>query len=149
MKTILAFLFFITCIACNKPPYQCDIFPDQSIEIKFLNQQGQNIIAVPNASYLIDSIKVLKFKNSFNIHNASVQKGLLNPENIKLYFYTPETKSFIYYNQQTASDTLEINWVIKAVNCERGGSMEYNAVDAVKFNSILIEPVDGVYTFIK
>jgi len=147
-KFLIVYLV-LSSISCNKPPYICDAYPGQSIEIKFINQQGQNLIFGLTAQYRIDSIRFLSQKNNFNILNASSQKGFIDSNNIIFHFYTPESKSYIYYNQQTPLDSLEIKWVVKTTKCERGGSLEYNSMDSVKFNNVFIKPVNGVYTFVK
>ncbi|MEJ7823736.1 MAG: hypothetical protein WKF85_15545 [Chitinophagaceae bacterium] len=149
LKYLLLIIYLTFSISCNKPPYQCDSFPNQSIEIKIINQQGQNLFFGANSRYLIDSIRVLTQQNNFGVHNASVQKGFIDSNNLLFHFYTPEAKSYIYYNNQTSHDSLEINWVIKITKCERGGTLEYNAVESVKFNSFFINSINGVYTFIK
>ncbi len=143
-------IIYLTCsISCNKPPYHCDSFPNQSIEIKIINQLGQNLIFGANSRYRIDSIRVLNQQNNFGVHNASVQKGFIDSNNLVFHFYTAASKSYIYYNNQTSHDSLEIKWIIKSTKCERGGTLKYNEVESVKFNNIFINSINGVYTFIK
>ena len=149
-KILLVFLIFLFQISsCVKPPYICYDYHCQSIEIKFINQQGQNLIFGPAAQYRLDSIRMLNQINNYNTYNASFQRGFVDSNNIIFHFYTPESKSYIYFNQQTKSDSLEIKWIVKTAKCERGGSLEYNAVDSVKFNNTFIKPANGVYTFVK
>ena len=135
-------------ISCNKPPCKCDFVPHQFIEVKFINQQEQNLIFGPTALYRIDSIQVLKEKNSFNINNASLRKGFLDSNNVEFDFYIPAGKSYIYYNQQTKQDSLEIKWSTKTGKCCEN-LQEYAVVDSVKFNNVFIKPVNAVYYFVK
>src|ERR1035437_4038135 len=107
---LLMIYIILSGISCKKPPCECDFFPNQSIEIKFINQQEQNLIFGPTALYRIDSIQVLKQKNNFNINNASVRKGFIDSNNVEFDFHIPSEKSYIYYTQQTQQDSLEIKW---------------------------------------
>ena len=137
-------------ISCSKPPCACDFDSgsNQSIEIKFINQQEQNLISGSAALYRIDSIRVLNKKNNFNINNASVRKGFIDSNNVRLDFYILTKKSYIYYNQQTQQDSLEIKWLAKTGKC-RGSVQKYNVPDSVRFNNALIKPVNGIYFFVK
>jgi hypothetical protein len=149
LYSILLLLLVANFISCNKPPYYCDTFGDHSIEIKFLNQQGQNLIFGSNRQFQLDSIRLLNQINNYTSYNASHQRGFVDSNNVIFHFYVPESKSYIYYNQQTPMDSLEIKWVTKTAKCDRGGSLEVNVVDSVKFNNALIKPVNGVYSFVK
>ena len=135
-------------ISCDKPPCECDFVPDQSIEIKFINQQEQNLIFGPMALYRMDSLRVLKQKNNFNIINASLRKGFIDSNDVKFDFHIPVEKSYIYYNQQTQQDSLEIKWLTKKGKC-CGNVQEYSVIDSVKFNNTFISPTNGIYYFVK
>ncbi|MEP6947750.1 MAG: hypothetical protein ABI863_00685 [Ginsengibacter sp.] len=146
-KLLLIYLILVG-FSCNKPPCECDFVPNQSIEIKFINQQEQNLIFGAAAIYRIDSIRILNQKNNFNINNASLQKGFINSNDVKFDFYIPAAKSYIYYNQQTQQDSLEIKWLKKSGKC-CGNLQEYRVADSVKFNNTFIKAVDGIYYFVK
>jgi hypothetical protein len=145
---LLMIYIILSGISCNKPPCTCDFVPRQFIEIKFINQQGQNLIFGPTALYRIDSVRVLNLKNNFNINNASVRKGVIDSNNVEFDFYITAEKSYIYYNQQTKQDSLEIKWLTKTGKCCEN-PQEYTIVDSVKFNNISIKPINGVYYFAK
>ena len=144
---LLACFIIINCTSCIKPPCVCDFAAHQFIEIKFINQQGQNLIFGPAALYQIDSIQVLKKENNFNINNASVRKGIIDSNNVEFDFYVAAGKNYIYY-KQTQQDSLEIKWIVKTDKC-CGNNQEYNFIDSVKFNNVYIKDVNGVYTFVK
>ena len=135
-------------ISCNKPPCECDFIPANFIEFKVLNHQGQNLLFGSFALYLTDSIKILKEKNNFTVNNASVRKGLTDSTAIQLNFYVPESKSYIYYNHLTTQDSIEVKWLIKKGKC-CGNTQEYRVIDSVKFNTVLIKPIDGIYYFVQ
>lgn len=135
------------CASCIKPPCECDFGDEQFIEIKLVNQQGQNLLFGPLALYQIDSIQVLQEKNNFNISNASVRRGLIDSNNVRFDFHMPAVKSYIYY-KQIQEDSLEIKWIVKTGKCCRT-SQEYNFIDSVKFNNTTIKPLNGVYTLVK
>jgi hypothetical protein len=146
--SVLSIIFFCILIAsCNKPPCECDI-PSYPIEIKFVNQQGQNLMFGSFALYRIDSLQISKQYNNNDINNASVSKGLTDSTVVRLDFYVPETKSYIYYNDHTPQDSLEIKWLIKKGKC-CGNVEEYKVFDSVKFNAVLIKPINGQYYFVK
>ncbi len=151
MKCIVCrFLLVCTiagCASCIKPPCECDFVAEQFIEIKIVNQQGQNLVFGRFGIYQIDSIQVLQEKNNFNISNASVRRGLIDSNNVRFDFYIPAAKSYIYY-KQNQQDSLEIKWIVKTGKC-CGGSQEYNFIDSVKFNNTYIKPLNGSYTFVK
>ena len=135
-------------ISCNKPPCECDFIPADFIEFKVLNHQGQNLLFGPFALYLTDSIQILKEKNNLTVNNASVSKGLTDSTAIQLNFYVPEVKSYIYYNHLTPQDSIEVKWLIKKGKC-CGNIQEYRVIDSVKFNTMLIKPIDGIYYFVQ
>lgn len=153
MRRISWYKLWIACVVissvhCNKQPCICDFVPVQFIEVKFVNSQNQNIIFGQFAQYKIDSLHVLKQRSSFEISNASVIRGLIDSNNVRFDFYIPAGKSYLYYDQQSPQDSLDIKWLTKTGKC-CGGAESYNVVDSVKFNNILIKPVNGIYTFIK
>ena len=135
-------------ISCNKPPCECDFIHADFIEFKVLNHQGQNLLFGPFALYLTDSIQILKEKNNLTVNNASVSKGLTDSTAIQLNFYVPEVKSYIYYNHLTPQDSIEVKWLIKKGKC-CGNIQEYRVIDSVKFNTMLIKPIDGIYYFVQ
>jgi hypothetical protein len=143
---LLIIYIMLTCVSC-KQPCICDVAPGQSIEIKFINQQKENLIFGPTALYQIDSMQVLA-RTNFNTNNASIRKGAIDSNNVKFYFYIPAEKSYIYYNQQTQQDSIEIKWLTKAGTC-CGISQEYVVADSVKFNNVSIRPLNDVYYFVK
>jgi hypothetical protein len=144
---------FVICLvsivfSCNKPPCQCDFVPAQFIEIKFVDQQGQNLVFGTGAKYRLDTLRILNEKNNFNINNASVRRGIGDSTAVRLDFYTPAVKNFIYYNSQTPQDSLIIKWLVKTGKC-CGHAEEYMIADSVKFNNDLITPINNVYYFVK
>jgi hypothetical protein len=145
---ILAIYFLFNLISCGKPPCKCDFTPVQFIEVAIVNDQGENLIFGPASLYKMDSIKVLKQKNNFDVNNSSVNKGAIDSTNLRLDFYQPEEKSYIYYNQQSSLDSIEIKWLFKKGKC-CDAEQEYYTVDSVKFNGVLIKPENGVYQLVK
>jgi hypothetical protein len=113
-----------------------------------VNQQGQNLIFGSSALYKIDSVLILNEHNNFNINNASVRKGLLDSTALRFDFHTAAVKSYIFYNQQTLEDSVEIKWLTKTGKCCEA-SQEYYTVDSVKFNNVFVKSVNGIYTFVK
>jgi hypothetical protein len=149
MKNLLfALLFFIILTSCDKPCNDCgDPNPTQFIKAKILNQQGQNLIFGSTALYHSDSIRLLKEKNNLSITNGSVSKNTKD-STLLLEFYNSEGKIYIYYNQQTPQDSLEIKYLFKSQRC-CGKLTTYSEIDSVKFNSIYNKPVNGVVHFVK
>ena len=145
---ILAIYFLFSFISCAKPPCKCDFTPAQFIEVTIVNHQGENLIFGPASLYQMDSIKILKEKNNPNVNNASVNKGTIDSTNLRLDFYVPEEKSYVYYNQQSSLDSIEIKWLAKTGKC-CDTEQEYYTVDSVKFNGVLIKPENGVYQLVK
>jgi hypothetical protein len=145
---LLMIYIILTGISCDKEPCNCDFVARQVTEIKFINQQGQNLIFGATALYHIDSIQVLNQKNNFKINNASVRKGVIDSNNVEFDFYVPAEKNYLYYNQQTQLDSLEIKWLTKTGKC-CGNLQEYAVVDSVKFNNVSVKPLNGVYYFVK
>lgn len=117
-------------VSCVKQPCLCDFDLGQYLEVKFINQQNQNLIFGPNAIFQIDSIQALYQKDIFNTNTASVKKGRIDLTNVEFDFYRPEEKT-LYINQQTTQDSLEIKWVTKTGKCCES-NQEYNAVDSSK-----------------
>ncbi len=134
--------------SCNKEPCECDFIEINYIEVKFINQQGQNLFFGTASLYNIDSLRILKEENNFNINNASVRKGFIDSTNLAFNFYVHEEKSYIYYNSHTKTDSLQIKWLMKTGKC-CGSSQNYYVVDSVKFNNVFVKPVNGVCTFVK
>lgn len=153
MKLASLYILLIIClipviISCTKPICKCDFIPVNFIEFKLINKQGQNLLFGPSALYHTDSVQILKEKNNIYINNASVRKGLTDSTAMQLNFYVPEAKSYIYYNYHTPQDSIEIKWVIKKGKC-CGNLQEYRVIDSVKFNTVLIKPIDGLYYFVQ
>lgn len=148
ISLLLAFCFLINAMSCGKPPCKCDFDQVQFLEVKFINQQGQNLVFGQTALFQLDSICVLKQKNNFDYHNASVRKGLIDSNNVRFDFYVREETSYIYYKQQVPQDSLNIKWLAKKGKC-CGSEQEYFVVDSVTFDGALIKPRNGVYYFIK
>lgn len=153
MKFASSYILWIIClipasISCTKPVCECDFIPVDFIEFKLINHQGQNLLIGSSALYLTDSIKISKEKNNIYIDNASVRKGLTDSTAIQLNFYVPEAKSYIYYNYHTPQDSIEIKWLIKKGKC-CGSFQEYKVIESVKFNTVLIKPIDGIYYFLQ
>lgn len=144
MASLIAFLFH----SCSKPPCRCDFDPVHSLETKIVNTQGQNLFLGPAAIYKIDSIRVLNSSNDLSINNASVRKGLSDTTALRFDFYVQATKSFIYYNQQTKPDSLEVDWVQKTGRC-CNNPQTYYTIDKVRFNGQIIQPQNGIYLFVK
>lgn len=134
--------------SCNKPPCECDYIAIDFIECKIVNQQGQNLIFGPSALYKIDSVQILNDYNNFNINNASVRKGLIDSTALRFDFHIAAVRSYIFYNHQSAEDSVEVKWLTKTGKC-CGASQEYYTIDSVKFNNIFIKPINGIYTFVK
>jgi hypothetical protein len=118
------------------------------LEIKIINQQGQNLLSGSNALYNADNLQILKQPDNLNINNASIRNGLIDTTAVRLDFYVEETKSYIYYNNQTPADSIEIKWLSKTGKC-CGAVQRYEDIDSVKFNNAFISPVNGVYHFVK
>jgi hypothetical protein len=153
MKYIFLYLLLIiyflqASISCSKPPCECNFIPADFIEIKIYNQQSQNLIFGPYAIYKSDSIQILKEKGNTSIDNASVQTGITDSTAIRLNFYLHETKNYIYYNDHTPPDSLEVIWLTKKGKC-CGNQEEYRVVDSVKFNNMPVKADKGVYYFVK
>jgi hypothetical protein len=106
------------------------------------------LIFGPGALYTIDSIEILNSYNDHFINNASVRKGLIDSSALRFDFYTPESRSFIYFNRQTKIDTLDLSWVEKTGRC-CGGPTTYRSIGEVRFNGLLVQPKSGVYSFVK
>ena len=134
--------------SCLKPPCECDFLPAQYIECRIVDQQGQNLVYGPNALYKFDSIQILKNHNEFSIHNASVNRLYKDSSFLRFDFYLPESRSFIYYNQQTKTDTLDIEWIEKTGKCCETPSTYYIA-GAVRLNNVLVPPTNGIHYFPK
>ena len=115
--------------------------------MKIVNNQGQNLIFGASALYNADSIRILEQKNNLSITNAFVTKQVADSTLI-FDFYKILRKSYIYYNQQTPRDSLEIKWITKIREC-CGEKNPYYEVDSVIFNNAFIKPVNGVCTFVK
>ena len=145
--------FFIVLItaclfSCLKPPCECDFAPRQYIECRLVNRQGQNLVFGPNAIYKFDSIQILKNDHDLSINNASVDRLYRDSSFLRFDFYVPESRSFIYFNQQTKTDTLDIEWIKKTGKC-CGAPSTYYITGEVKFNNVLIQPTNGIYYFLK
>jgi hypothetical protein len=149
-SVLQSFILYLTLcfISCNKPPCECDFTPVNFIQIQLVNQQGQNLLSGPSALYQVDSLKILNQPFNLDINNASVEKGVTDSTAVLINFYVYETKNYIYYNSQTPVDSIEINWVRKVGKCCET-PMNYELVDAVKFNNTLVNPVKGTYYFVK
>ena len=142
-KFYLSILFF----SCNKPPCETDI-PNLALEIKFVNQQGQNLVCGSFAQYQIDSLQISKYSGNNYTNNASVNRALTDTTAVRLDFYVKEEISYIYYNAHSTPDTLKIKWLTKTgKSC--GNNEEYKVVDSVIFNNVLVKPVNGLYYFVK
>lgn len=149
-KLILSLASLITILfhSCSKPPCHCDFDPVHSLESKIVNTQGQNLVLGSAAVYKIDSIRVLQSGNDLYINNASVRKGLADTTAVRFDFYIEAAKSYIYYNQQTTPDSLEVDWIQKTGRCCNNPETYYT-IDKVKFNNKIIQPQNGVYFFVK
>jgi hypothetical protein len=144
ITVILIFLFG----ACTKWPCIADFDSGTHIEIQFTDSQGKNLIFGPNALYNIDSIRVLEEKNNQDINNASVRKGLIDTNNVRLDFYIEAEKSYIYYNSNVTTDSLRIVYITKTGKvC--GHKEEYKDIDSVFFNNTFVKPLNNVYHFVK
>ncbi|HYO21601.1 MAG TPA: hypothetical protein VER36_04285 [Flavisolibacter sp.] len=100
------------------------------------------------ASFRLDSIKILKTLNNFSVHHASVQRSYKDTSAVELNFYLPEAKSFIYYNPQTLPDSLEIRWAPKKGKC-CGEPFTFYGIDEIKFNSTIVPPQNNIYILTK
>ncbi|MBL0355723.1 MAG: hypothetical protein IPP72_02020 [Chitinophagaceae bacterium] len=88
-------------------------------------------------------------KSDLDIHNGSVQSSLADSNAVVISFYYMNiTRGYIYYNMQTPEDSVEIRWVKKNGKC-CDKPVEYLVIDSVKFNNTLVNPVNGVLTFVK
>ena len=144
---ILLFLFLIfNSISCRKF-CNCDPISIKSIVAKIVNQQGQNLVFGPSAVLNPDSIQVLTQKNNLSTINASVGKRL-SDSTLEFDFNRPVEKSYIYYNQQSSSDSMQIKWVTKTGKC-CGETYQFSDVDSVFFNKVYIKPVNGILIFRK
>ena len=125
ISMLLCTLIYSSCI---KPPCECDFVPVQFVEGKVINQQGQNLIFGSTAQFRFDSVRLLATYNSADYHNASIIRGLIDSAALRFDFYVPAEKSYIYYNRQTALDSLEIKWQTKTGKC-CGAPHEYRVVE--------------------
>ena len=151
MKSTLIFkvLFLyltLTIISCLKPPCNCEPIPFPSIRVKIVNQQGQNLLFGANALYNPDSIKVSEQRN--NVSPNAFVYHLISDSTLRINFNKPSEKSYIYYNQQTLQDSLEIQWISKTGRC-CGEKYTFYEMETLKFNSASITPVNGILHFIK
>ncbi len=140
--------FTLSFISCSKPPCECDFTPVNFIKMKVIDQQGQNLLVGPAALYQVDSLQILNQLFNLDINNASVEKGVTDSTAVLINFYVYETKNYIYYNSQTPEDSIEIKWVRKTGKC-CNTPMNYEVVDTVKFNNTLVNPLKGIYYFVK
>ena len=147
-SSIAVILIMFLLPACNKWPCVADFDPVTYIEIQFTDSQGKNLIFGPNALYNIDSIRILREKNNQDINNASVRKGLIDTNNVRLDFYIEAEKSYIYYNSNVSTDSLRIVYITKTGKvC--GHKEEYKDIDSVFFNNTFVKPLNNVYHFVK
>lgn len=153
MRHTLSYLFFVLVTAfpnfsCNKLPCTCDFNEVRFIEVKFVNQQGQNLLFGPSPLYQFDSLQILNEKHNLNISNVSVQRSMTDSSAALLFFGKVDAKSFIYYNNSASEDSIEITWIKKTGKC-CGGPQDYNFIDSVRINKNVLFPVNGIYTFVK
>lgn len=141
---IIVSIFIIVLFFSCRPFCQCEPITMAYFECRIINPQGQNLVFGSQALYKIDSIKVLQKRNDFSVHNASVRKSYKDSANLFFDFYVPQAKSFIYYNQLSASDSLEIRWADKKQKC-CGEPFIYHSIEEVKFNGTIVQPQNGVY----
>ena len=143
---VILIMFLLT--GCTKWPCIVDFDPVTHIEIQFTDSQGKNLIFGPQALYNVDSIRILKQNNNQDTNNASVRKGLIDTNNVRLDFYIEAEKSYIYYNSNVTTDSLRIVYITKTGKvC--GHKEEYKSIDSVFFNNTFVKPVNGVYHFVK
>lgn len=100
------------------------------------------------ALYRLDSVRVLKNRGSLYTNNASVRKGLNDTAALRFDFYVTAAKSYIYFNQQTQTDSLEIIWETKTGRCCQHEET-YESVGTVRFNGAVVQPQKGTYVFVK
>lgn len=133
---------------CTKWPCTVDFDASTHIEILLTDNQGKNLIFGPQAIYNIDSISILKEKNNHSINNASVRKGLIDTNNVRLDFYIEAEKNYIYFNSNVNTDSLRIVFITKTGKA-CGHNEEYKSIDSVFYNNKLVKPVNEVYHFVK
>lgn len=145
-----AFLAFLLSgiASCIKPPCTCDPISTQTLTSKIVDRQGRNLVFGPASSFSTDSIKVLENAADFSVHNAAVSQGFADTSTLVLHFYVPAQRSYLYFNRQTASDTLEIDWESKAANC-CSEPFTYSDLGRVTFNGATVTPQNGIYYLVK
>ena len=134
--------------ACTKPPCQCDFIPVNHLDIRIVNGQGRNLVFGPSRLFSADSIGILNINNDPKVHNASVRRSPADTAALRLNFYVPAERSFIYYNQQTITDTLDVVWTTKTGRC-CGGPQTYQTIESIKLNSAPLQVQSGSYLIIK
>lgn len=134
--------------SCVKWFCQCEPIAIDNFECRIVSPQGRNLVLGAQAIFKLDSLKVLKNRNDLSVQNAEVSSSYGDTANLQFHFRRPETKSYIYYNQQTGSDSLEIEWVDKQGKC-CGDAYTYSSIRQVKFNGAVVQPQGKVYYLIK
>jgi len=141
-------LMYLCYTSCVKPPCECEPVPIQEIKCRIVNLQGRNLFFGTQATFRLDSFKVLRTPNDFSVHHASVDRYYEDSLSLVLNFYKPEFKSYFYYNRQTNSDSLEVEWKSEKGRC-CGESFTHSLPGQVKFNGNIIQPQNGIYYFIR
>lgn len=144
---LLPVFLILSVTSCLKPPCNCDPLPFKYLKVKIVNQQGQNLLFGTSALYNPDSIKILEQSNNLSVTNAFVSK-LISDSTILFDFIKPSEKNYIYYNQQTSLDSLQIKWRTKTGKC-CGEKYTFYEVDSVKFNTGSMKPINGSFILIK
>ncbi len=153
MKRLISFtciiaLLNILFLSCTKPPCFCNFTSIQHLEIKISNRQGQNLVFGPARLFSADSISVLKTNNDLTVHSASVNRSSIDTAALRFDFYVTESRSFLYYDQQTKSDTLDIEWSTKTGEC-CSSPQTFQTIDGVKLNGVPLQANNNIYVFVK
>ena len=148
IKTSTPVLLILIFFACNKPPCNCDFVDISSITFKVLNQQDQNLVFGPQRIFSKDSIQFLKGLNNFSIHTASVSRSYYDSSSLTANFYKNDSKTYIYYNQQTPPDSIEVEWEQKQGKC-CGSSQSYLTIKSYKLNNASPQIQNGVLLITK
>jgi hypothetical protein len=146
--TLLSVVASLLFTACDKPPCECNFLPAHHIDIRVLDAQGRNLVFGPARRFSADSIGILKTAKDLTIHNASVNRSPDDSASLRLNFYIPAERSFLYYNQQAATDTLDVAWTTKTGRC-CGGPQTYQTIESVRFNNISLPLQNGSYLLVK
>lgn len=142
MIAAIALLFLYS---CNKF-CRCEPLPrGAGLRIKFLNSAGQNLFFGASARYKPDSFQVLTIQNGqlTSISNAYSEDSITLVTQINT-----ATKFYFSYSSVAPKDSIEIKWRTYTEKCCNEKFLAYEIAE-LKFNTAVVSPAVGIYTFIK